>query len=274
MADEPYGRFQGIYQDAVRRITVGNYESFPVADKRMEIFVCSAERILPRPPWAEWAGHIPSDLPERFAASESFPGQRMPLGQLAGMSVNITIPAFFEARGRLLVPSRNPLGLEPEWQALFPGYALAEAIPFRDSLRDTLALRDVDPETYRFRVDARVRERTERVYCPNQLPYWDLLALEDQEDALTEARGRFHLMHTSWPELRASDAFLKATSEPMEVTVVKGWQGVIWLQLASRLSPNRCQWPGCLEPVGFGLEEILRRRASVAGQARSQQESD
>lgn len=253
VADEPYTRIEGIYRDAVRLISLGNYETFRFADRTMQVFMCSRERVLPHSPMPAWAaGGIPRNLPERLASSVGPSFQRVATVDLGGRAISIQVPEFFQQKGRLLAPS--PLSLEPEWDSLFPGNAHAEGILLKRDLTQLFSQRLGDPESFRHTIETRTRERVVALACPNQLPYWDLLAAEDPEQARAEAKHTLKLIGAAaWPEFRQSPEFLIATRTPMPVAVALGWQGVMWLQLAAALRPDHCKFEDCLEPVATGL---------------------
>lgn len=254
-ASEPYTRVEGLYRDAVRRLTMGDFRSFSVADCQVGVWMCSIERILPGPPVPTWVlSGVPRRLGETFAKSKSFPLERLRIGEdETGTAINMVVPQFTVTRAGLVVPAVGALTLGEEWSGLFPGAALAEAILLREDLRKAQAIRFSQKAQYQWQVETRSRERTQGIQVPNQLPKWDLLAAEDEEDALARAKETFGLQASSWQSLRTSSEFLKATAIPMRAVVALGWQGVMWLQLAAAVQ-RHCQYDDCLKPVGRGLK--------------------
>lgn len=257
----------GAYQDAGRRIRCGQYESYRSMKFSVLIHVLSDIGVWPTLPGMDWRT-LPPNLAELLVRTESPPmevfSMKSHLERDRGYRRMPTSGLFVPPQP---LPSFVTLG--SEWDQLFPGDALNEGLLLREHLRKTFAIRQSNPAGYRDAVLQRTSELTQDVTCPNELPIWDILAAENEEDTLSLVEERFGVKGADWGTVRSSKAFLQATARRTGAVIVWGLQGLIWLQLAGSLPQDTgyrdCAEPGCTSPVPQGrrkrCEEHSRENA-------------
>ncbi len=253
--DEHFTPARSTYTEATRRIERGNIEAFAESGRCVSIYLVSGTHFVRPEPTPLWGNLLPGNLDRDIRNSAD--------GRVhtSTISTGGALPGFGELRlhspsvlnTRLALPPSavvQGLNLREPWSSFFPGGAATEYWLLKQQL-EQLAAR---PATVRRDIATTMaRERTASIVLPSELPLWDLRAAEDQEEVLADARDQFGLPATSWPGLRASEAFLARIQRPMSALGALGWSGVVWLQLQAALTDvGFCTHPGCDRPLSTG----------------------
>lgn len=251
ICDGVYRDAFGAYQDAGRRISRGQYESYRYTKFTVSIHSVSDVGVLPRLPDMGWQT-LPPNLAELLANTDTPPLETFSMqSHLERARGYRELPDSGLTAPPLPLPPVATLG--PDWDQLFPDDAIIEGMLLREDLRRVLNLRASNPARYRADVLQRTGELTQVVVCQNELPIWDVLAAESEEDALADVEERFGIAGTTWSDVRNSKAFLRKTARRSGAIVARGMQGLIWLQLAGSLPQDtgfrECVESGCTNPV-------------------------